>query len=141
MTALHEVVVRFEPGSCEPDAIEPNDSITNPTVTPIPDFGDDYELVGLTICPDTDVDVFRFRVDITGKNATVTLSYPSVYGTLDLAILNSTGVSIREGAPSANPDIVNASVQNLPSGTYYAQVSAGAAWVTNTYDIEFVVTN
>ncbi len=130
------------PFQCGEDAeLEPNDSISNATTTPIPDFGNDYELIGLQICPDTDVDVFRFGIEVTGKNATVTLTYQSAAGELALDILNSSGVSIREGTPTANPDIINAAVQNLPAGTYYAQVRAKDSGVENNYDIEFVVSD
>jgi hypothetical protein len=127
--------------SCNDDSqLEPNDSITDPTITPIPDFGPDYELVALAICPDTDVDVFRFRIDVTGKNATVDVTYNSTRGTLVLDILNSTGVSIRQGAPAGgNNDVLRAEVANLPSGVYYARVG-GAAGATNNYSISIKTT-
>lgn len=130
------------PFECGADAeLEPNDSITDPTNTPIPEFGDDYELIGLQICPDTDVDVFRFGVEVTGKNAIVTVTYRSADGELALSILNSSGVAIQAGAPTTNPDIINASVQNLPAGTYYAQVTAKDSGVENNYDISFALTD
>lgn len=127
--------------ACNDDSqLEPNDSITDPTITPIPDFGPDYELVALAICPDTDVDVFRFRIDVTGKNATVDVTYSSNRGTLVLDILNSTGVSIRQGAPAGgNNDVLRAEVANLPSGVYYARVG-GAAGATNNYSISIKTT-
>ena len=128
------------PFECRSD-LEPNDSITAPTVAPIPDFGDDYELVGLQICPDTDKDIFRFRTDVVGKNVTVTLTHRSDEGLLSLDILNSGGVSIRTGVPTGDDDdVLEAAVQNLPVGTYYAQVAASAAGVENDFDIYILTT-
>src|SRR5688572_12730478 len=46
--------------------LEPNETINAATQIPIPDNGRDYELQALAICPDIDVDVFRFRVAVTG---------------------------------------------------------------------------
>lgn len=125
---------------CAFEELEPNESITDPTITPIPDFGPDYELVGLQICPDTDVDVYRFRIDITGKNVKVDINYRSSQGELVLDILNSTGTTIIAGtAVVGNPDILRGEVPNLASGTYYAQVRS-ASGVRNNYDIDIVVT-
>lgn len=120
------------------DSIEPNDSITDPTITPIPDFGDDYELVGLQICPDTDLDIFRFRTDVVGKTVVVTITYPSNQGLLALDILNSGGDVIKSGTPTGNPDAIEARIDNLPASTYFAQVSSGAAGVENDYSIDIV---
>jgi hypothetical protein len=48
--------------TCNDDAeIEPNNSTTDPTIIPIPDFGDTYQLINLAICPQADIDVFRRR--------------------------------------------------------------------------------
>ena len=127
------------PFECGRDSqIEPNESITDPTITPIPDFGPEYELVGLQICPDTDIDVFRFRTDVVGKNVTVRLVHNAGAGTLALDILNSGGVSITAGTATANPDVIEASVVNLPVSTYFAQVRSTEAGVENDYDIEIV---
>jgi hypothetical protein len=120
------------------DSLEPNDSITDPTITPIPDFGPSYELVGLQVCPDTDIDVFRFRTDVVGKNVAVTVSYPSANGLLTLELLNSSGAVIRAGTASGNPDVLEATVANLAIGTYFAKVASSGAGIENDYSIEIV---
>lgn len=127
--------------TCNDDSeIEQNDSISDPTITPIPTLDDEYELVGLAICPDTDVDVFRFSINETGKNARAEISYNAADGELLLDVLNSTGVSIRSGSPVAgDANLLRAEVANLPAGTYYAQVRAPAG-VQNNYGIYIVTT-
>lgn len=113
---------------------EPNDTISDPTVTPIPDFQDSLQLVGMQICPEGDVDVYYFRIDTQGKNAKVEVMYSSSGGTLLVDILNQDGTSIRTGTSSSNPDLITAEVPNLPAGKYYAQVR-GDQGVRNGYDI------
>ncbi len=126
---------------CNDDAeIEPNDSTADPTIIPIPDFGDTYQLVNLAICPQTDLDVFRFRVDVMNKNAKVEVSYNSGAGLLVLDILNTNGLSITQGAPAnGNNDVLRAVVNNLPVGNYYAQVQS-AGGTQNNYQIDFALT-
>lgn len=121
---------------CNDDSeIERNDSISDPTITPIPTLDDKYELAGLAICPDTDIDVFRFSIDQTGKNVRVEITFNAGNGELLLDVLNSTGVSIRSGSPvTGDAGLVRAEVANLPAGTYYAQVRAPAG-TENNYGI------
>jgi len=129
--------------SCDPapdSELEPNESITDPTITPIPDFGDDYDLIGLAICGGSDTDVFRFRIDVTGKNARIEVNYVSSQGTVLVDMLNSTGVSIRAGtATGGNPDVLRADVANMAQGEYFAQVK-GMGDVVNEYDIKILTT-
>jgi len=129
------------PFVCNNDSeLEPNNALNMATLTPIPNQSDDYRLVGLAICPDTDVDVFRFSIDVTGKNARADLTYQSSTGELLLDILNSTGISIRQGTPAGgNADLLRAEVPNMPSGIYYVQVRAPAG-IQNNYSIEIVTT-
>jgi hypothetical protein len=121
--------------------IEPNDTINTATVVPIPDLGDSYQLQGLAICPDIDLDVFRFRIAVTGKNATVDVAYDASRGQLQLDILNSGGQSIREGtADPGNPDLLTAAVSNLPAGIYYAQLQPATTGIENNYGITITTT-
>ena len=123
------------------DQIEPNETINAATPIPIPDQGDDYQLQGLAVCPDVDVDVFRFRTAVTGKNVTVDIAYNASRGQLRLDILNSGGQSIREGTASPeNPDLLTASVTNLPAGVYYAQLQPAADGIENNYGITITTT-
>lgn len=120
--------------------LESNNSTSEATITPIPDFGDNYELVNLAICPDTDEDFFRFRIDTMGKNVKADVIYQSNRGQLNLSILNSTGDSIRDGAPvPGDPDTLRAEVPNLPTGTFYVKVSAPAG-IQNNYTLSIVTT-
>lgn len=130
------------PFSCNNDSeLEPNNALNMATITPIPTQASEYRLVGLAICPDTDVDVFRFSIDVTGKNVRADLTYQSSVGELLLDILNSTGTSIRQGTPAGgNTELLRAEVPNMPSGTYYVQVRAPAG-IQNNYSIEIVTTS
>ncbi len=126
--------------SCADDGeLEPNDSREEPTDTRIPDLHDDYKLVSLSICPDTDVDVFLFMVDISGKNLRADLSYMSARGQLVLEVLNDAGDVIKTGAAVAGmADLVRAEVPNMPQGSYYVQVRAPAG-IENNYTIEILL--
>jgi hypothetical protein len=120
--------------------LEPNNSITMPTVTPIPDLRDDYPLGNLAICPTTDVDLFRFRVAETGKNVRVDLMFSAAKGSLLLDILNSSGVSIRSGiAVEGDPNLVRAVVNNVAADSYYVRVQATPG-VENNYAIHIITT-
>lgn len=129
------------PFTCNDDSeIEPNESLANPFPTPIPEFQDEVSYVGLAICPDDDIDVFRFGIDQSGKNLRVDLSYQSNQGELLLDVLNSNGSSIRMGTPaSGDPDLLRAEIPNMPQGTYYVQVRAPAG-IQNNYGIDIVTT-
>jgi hypothetical protein len=122
-----------------PDAeLEPNENIADPYPTPIPP-NTDFDLIGAAICSDSDVDVFRFVVDVTGKNGRLEMTYNAANGVLLLDMLNSTGVSIRAGTPTGGDNNkIRADVANLAQGTYFAQVK-GMPGSRNTYNIKFIV--
>jgi len=126
--------------TCADDGeLEPNDNMDEPTDTLIPTQHDNYKLVSLSICPDTDVDVFLFGVDINGKNLRADLTYMSARGQLVLEVLNDGGDVIKSGAAVAGmPDLVRAEVPNMPLGTYFVQVRAPAG-IENNYTIEIVL--
>ena len=128
---------------CSADAdLEPNETTSDPTVVPIPDLGESFVLAGAAICG-ADRDVFRFRVDTTGKNARVDLAYDSRLGVveLELELLNSAGVSIRAGTPvGGDPDTRRADFTNLAAGDYYALVQGADGTEQAHYDLTFLVT-
>jgi hypothetical protein len=128
---------------CSADAdLEPNETTADPSVVPIPDLGESFVLAGAAICGN-DRDVFRFRVDTTGKNARLDLAYDSRLSVvqLELDLLNSTGVSIRSGTPvGGDPDTLRADFANLAAGDYYAQVQGADGDEQAHYDLTFLVT-
>ncbi|HEY5920991.1 MAG TPA: hypothetical protein VIV11_04940 [Kofleriaceae bacterium] len=121
---------------CSADAaMEPNDTISNPTLVPIPDVGETH-MVSAVICPMTDIDVYRLNVDTTGKNVRVEVTYESLRGELTVDLLNSTGIPIRTATPTNNnPDKLRADFANLAQGTYYGRIKG----VVNNYAATFLV--
>ena len=116
---------------CNDDGvIDDNNSIVTATLTPIPDIRRDYELVGLSICPTTDIDTYRFRIDQSGEDILAEISYPPAYGYLVLALLDSSGNNLATGVViGSDPDaptltLMRVELSNVAAGTYYVQVSA-----------------
>lgn len=126
--------------SCADDGeLEPNNAMGEATNTFIPSLHENYKLVSLSICPDTDTDVFLFEVDIAGKNLRADVTYQSSRGQLILEVLEDGGEVIRAGeAVAGMPDLVRAEVPNMPQGTYYVQVRAPAG-IENNYTIEIAL--
>jgi hypothetical protein len=50
-------------------SLEPNDAPNHAYITPIPNARADYALFGLSICPGTDVDHFKFGVNAAGPTS------------------------------------------------------------------------
>ncbi len=122
-------------------AIEPNNDIGSATTTPIPDQSEEYTLVGLAICPAGDVDVFRFRVDVTGKNITATASETvRSRGEIVVEILNGTGVPIATGEYNGANTAVTAVLNNAAIGTYFVQVRGLDTATQNNYNRIFIQT-
>lgn len=136
-----EAALDAEQFFCSDDSlIENNDSVTDPTIIPIPDLRDDYALTGLAICPSTDVDIYRFRIDRTGKSIQVDIEFQAARGSLLLDILNSAGVTIRSGtAVDGNPELVRAALENVISDTYFVRVKASPG-VENNYSLHVITT-
>lgn len=124
---------------CADDSeIEPNDTTELATNTFIPSMQDEYRLVGLSICPDTDNDYFMFQIDVAGKNLRADLNYQSSRGQLFMSVLNSMGTVVREAeAVPGMPDVLRADVANMPQGMYYVQVRAAVGF-QNNYTIDIV---
>ncbi len=123
--------------TCNDDSeIEPNNDTTSPTNTTIPLQELTYSLVGLAICPATDVDVFRFSTDVRDRNLKAEISFDESVTTLQLEVLNNTGTTIRMGTPvSGSPGVVRAEVRSLPLGDYFVSVRSSNA-TENNYSIE-----
>jgi hypothetical protein len=124
--------------SCNDDSsIEPNDTTGNAWVTPIPSTMPSVSLVQLAICPTTDRDLFRFGVEVNGKNMKATITTDVADGPLLLQVLNGAGATIANGQAVSQTEIVVA-VNNLAIGSYYVQVAANGADVENNYTIDIV---
>jgi hypothetical protein len=123
---------------CSGDTLEPNDTVESPTLVPIPDAGETHMLTAV-ICPNTDRDIYRFNVDVTGKNVRIEVNYESAAGQLAVDLLNSTGITIRTGTPTNNDtDKLRADFANLAQGVYYGRVESTG--FLNNYGIAFIVT-
>jgi hypothetical protein len=121
---------------CNDDsAIEPNETVANPFVTPIPDFKSCTSMVQLAVCPDTDKDVFRFRIDPGLRNNMKTIVTTNVgAGQLTLRVLAGNGSAIGSGLPvdSTHIEVI---INNLASGTYFVEVAAPTG-VENNYALD-----
>jgi hypothetical protein len=126
-------------GGC-PDAVtEPNNSYTSPFVTPVTSGGfKTYKLTGLAICPAGDVDYYEFNTNAANQMVTATITYGSSGSPLDLQILNSNGMNIKNGTGSGNSS--SASVANLETdATYFVFVEASMSGGANSYSLEIDV--
>ncbi len=91
----------------------------------------------MSICPTTDVDVFRMNITQMGKRIDVRVQYDQSIGPLALELLDSAGNPVATGSPT--PNLVQATYTAQAAGFHYAKVSAGAADVENNYTIQMVV--
>ena len=126
--------------TCNNDSeIEPNESLSDPTLTAIPEAQSSVRYVSLAICPSTDQDFFRFEIQSDATNVIAEVEYQAGRGALALDILNNTGVSISSAQPVGdNANILRAALPNLAIGTYYVQVRGAEDGVQNNYSIEII---
>jgi hypothetical protein len=123
---------------CSGDTLEPNETIDDPTVVPIPAMGETHTVMAV-VCPVADQDLYQLNVDSTGMNVRVEVNYLSSLGQLDVDLLNSTGIEIRPGTPTnGDLDKVRADFLNLAAGTYYGRVQGMG--MLNNYEVTFIVT-
>jgi hypothetical protein len=117
--------------------VEPNNSTSNATTTPIPDVNTCVSEVGLAICPDSDLDLFRFRIDdVATKNVEARVTADLSVGNLQLKVLNGSGAVIGNGV-QADANTVKIQLQHLAAGTYFVQVSAPTG-VENNYSLDIL---
>jgi hypothetical protein len=123
---------------CNDDtSVEPNDEMLNSFDSGIPDVRTTFALVGLAICPPSDVDLYKFEVTQTGMNVRAEIDVQADGGSLVLDILNMSGTTIASGsAISGTPNTLRAEVPNLASGTYYVKIGSGGAGENNYERIE-----
>lgn len=125
--------------TCNDDhSIEPNETLQTAFVTPIPDVKACVSMINLAICPTSDKDLFRFRVDSVMSSRT-TITTDVAQGRLDLQMLNSAGAVIGNGSVLDSQHI-QLIINNLAPGAYYVQVSAGGG-IENNYSLEIITCN
>ena len=125
--------------NCADDsATEPNNELAMAFVTPIPDQSTSFSLVGQAICAADDVDIFRFGIDLDGRNLRTDISFDASQTSLVLEVLNN-GTPIRiGGAVSGNPGLVRAEVANMPPGEFFVSVRSDTG-LQNNYSIEIEI--
>jgi hypothetical protein len=118
--------------TCNDDSpIEPNNLLNEATGTPIPDLQRDYTLRRLAICPSSDIDLFRFRIDVDQRNIRVSvIDTQRSRGALVLRVLNQTNIPVAAGNYTSESTLV-AELANATRGTYYAEVKSAGMGVNN----------
>jgi hypothetical protein len=122
---------------CPDKTIEPNNSYSSPFPTPVASQLKTFKLTGVAICPAGDIDVYALTT--TGmQTLTASVTYDSAGPALDMQLLDSNGMTMKNGTGTANT--ISASVADLPaSTTYYVFVQAGSPSDTNGYSLEIDV--
>jgi len=122
-------------------AIEPNNMLDVATMTPL-DGMRSFTKDGLAICPAGDKDLFAITLAQQNESITLEAEFSPSGATLVGAILNAGGVPIATAQGVAGePTKIRTVAQNLPAGTYYAQIAASVtATVTlNNYKVSLDV--
>ena len=126
-------------GSCADDsALEPNDTLQTAWVSPVADTKSMLVLAGLAICPAGDKDTYNVHLG-TVMNLEATVVYDASGAPLQVVILGGTGSGTILGTSSpvsGMQDTVHAYVANLPSGTYYAQVTGPTSGTLQTNQLQ-----
>jgi hypothetical protein len=124
-------------GVCADDsALEPNDTIQTAFQTPVADTKPSLTFAGLAICPMGDKDTYSIHIPTENMNLEVIVEYDPNGAVLNASILNAGGVPIASASPVMEGQI-RAYTANLPSGTYYAQVTGptSGTLLTNNYKL------
>jgi hypothetical protein len=117
------------------EAIEPNDTPAQAWVSPIPSFAECITLVDLALCPEGDVDAYRFSVEVNGKSVRAVARYALAFGSVDLRVLNASGTVIANGALEDAGTVV-VEVNNLAVGTYYIDAALSGPDIVTNYDLD-----
>ena len=119
---------------CNDDSsIEPNDTTATATETSIPDIGTTFALTSLAICPSSDRDVFRLRIDANGKMIDVNVLFEDETAPLDLVVFSDDAGSMDVGT-SDGPGQISVRVATPGPGFYFVEISSGFG-LPNNYDI------
>jgi hypothetical protein len=116
--------------------LEPNEDTSHAFETPVRATSATYALAQLAICPSTDIDTYGFTTTAINQQVTITVTYATSQGQLNLNVLNSAGTPSATGTPQGNTLVV--STNRLSIGHWFAQVTA-ASGVTANYDLSISV--
>ncbi len=137
--------VCFESGSgggdnCDDDGgLEPNDTLDVATASGL-DTARTFQADNHTICPGIDKDNFGLALAVPNEAIDLTVEYQPADANLRAAILNATGIPITVASSGSSSTMLTAHFANLPSGTYYVQVSGpGGSLPTNSYKLTIAV--
>lgn len=124
--------------SCQNDSqLEPNDAPNQAYITSIPDARPDDSLLGMAICPSTDVDHFKFGVD-AAANLQISVVGLSDRAPLQVDLLNSGGSVIMSGTPvqGAEQQVkLEMGSNRLGTGDYFVRVRSSDN-TENNYNLE-----
>ena len=128
--------------NCADDsASEPNDLLDQATMTGL-DAMKTQTLDGHAICPAGDKDVYAINITTNSEDLSMTVSMDQNGGVLRAAILNTGAVPIEVAMPiNGEATMIGAMANNLPVGTYYAEVYGpkGGDLQVNNYKITLTV--
>jgi hypothetical protein len=127
--------------TCSDDSqLEPNNTLAEPTQTPIPLETDRFTLQGLSICPEGDIDVFAFGLEKEQHTIRVDVRSRSEQALLLVDVLDETGASVRSATPvEGSSDFLRAELPEAPPGSYFVQVRAAAPDKVNNYSIDIAI--
>lgn len=130
--ALYSMLIVAPNQRVEPDGLEPNNSISSPTL--ISNDSLQSSINGLTLHAN-DSDVFRFQlIGTAGATHSVSISQAADAPKAIIEILNATGTVVRTSSASGVGQLV--SLQGL-SGTLYARVRTVTAGAATNYSLHW----
>jgi hypothetical protein len=128
---------------CADDSMhEPNNAFEEATVTEL-DATMTQSIGGLAVCPAGDRDLFAITITTMNTSLELAVDFETGGAKLQAALLNPNGVPVATARPvDGDPMTLTAFVQNLPTGTYYASVSAPVTGeiAVNNYDLVVTAT-
>jgi hypothetical protein len=126
---------------CADDSLhEPNNAFEEATVTML-DAETTQSFAGQAVCPAGDRDLFAITITTMNTKLELSVDFETGGATLQAALLNPMGVPVASAKPvDGDPMTLTASVQNLPTGTYYASISAPVTGELSVNNYDLVVT-
>jgi hypothetical protein len=119
--------------ACNDDAaLEPNNAIQTAFQTPVATTKSTLMLAGLAICPAGDADVYAVTITTANTNLEVIVDYAAGGVPLQARIINANSVTLANATPvTTTPRRIRAYAPTLPTGSYYAVISASPSGLNN----------